>query len=121
MRKLLWNVAGLVFVGIGFVGVFVPLLPTVVFLLLAAYCFARGSEQLHDWLMNHPQFGPPIRDWRQHGAIRRRAKWMAMIAIALSFVMSVGLGAAVWVLGLQAMALGAVSVFVLTRPEGPAP
>jgi hypothetical protein len=115
-----WNAAGLVFVGIGIVGAFVPLLPTVVFLLLAAFCFARGSERLHDWLMNHRQFGPPIRDWRENGAIRRPAKRMAMVAIAASFVFSVALGAAVWMLGLQAMALGAVSVFILTRPEGPA-
>jgi uncharacterized membrane protein YbaN (DUF454 family) len=117
--RLLWSAAGLTFVVIGVVGLFVPLLPGVVFLLLAAFCFARGSKRLHDWLMTHPRFGPPIRDWQQHGAIRRPAKRMAMLAICLSFVLSVGLGAGVRVLGLQALALGAVSAFILTRPEGP--
>jgi len=119
MKRMLWNACGLIFVGIGIVGAFVPLLPTVVFMLVAAFCFARGSPRLHDWLLNHRQFGPPIRDWRENGAIRRPAKRMAMAAIALSFVLSLGLGAKVWVLGLQALALGAVSVFILTRPEGP--
>lgn len=119
MRQLLWNAAGLVFVGTGIVGAFVPLLPSVVFLILAAFCFARGSKRLHDWLMTHPLFGPPIRDWQAHGAIRRPAKRMAMAAICLSFVLSLGLGAGVRVLGLQALALGAVSAFILTRPEGP--
>jgi uncharacterized membrane protein YbaN (DUF454 family) len=119
VTRLFWNACGLIFVGIGIVGAFVPLLPTVVFMLVAAFCFARGSPRLHDWLLNHRQFGPPIRDWRESGAIRRPAKRMAMAAIALSFVLSLGLGAKVWVLGLQALALGAVSVFILTRPEGP--
>ena len=119
MRRFLWNIAGLTLFAIGAIGAFLPFLPTVVFMLLAAYCFARGSRRLHDWLMNHRQFGPAIRDWQQHGAIRRPAKRMAMVAIALSFVFSFGIGFADWVLAAQAMALGGVSVFILTRPEGP--
>ncbi len=120
MRRMLWNIAGLIFFAIGVVGAFLPLLPTVVFMLLAAYCFARGSERLHHWLTNHRQFGPAIHDWNQHGAIRRPAKRMAMVAIGLSFALSVGVGVADWVLAVQALALGGVSVFILTRPEGPA-
>jgi len=119
MRRTLWNIAGLILVGIGIVGAFVPLLPTVVFMLMATYCFARGSERLHGWLMNHPQFGPPIHDWQQNGAIRRPAKRMAMVAIGLSFALAVGLGLPVWALAIQALALGGVSAFILTRPEGP--
>jgi len=116
---MLWNIAGLVSFAVGVVGAFLPILPTVVFMLLAAYCFARGSDRLHHWLTNHRQFGPAIHDWHQHGAIRRPAKRMAMVAIGLSFALSVGIGVADWVLAVQAMALGGVSVFILTRPEGP--
>jgi uncharacterized membrane protein YbaN (DUF454 family) len=116
---MFWNIAGLTFFAIGAVGAVVPILPTVVFMLLAAYCFARGSQRLHGWLMTHRQFGPAIRDWQRHGAIRRPAKRMAMVAIAFSFALSVGIGIADWVLALQALALGGVSVFILTRPEGP--
>ena len=119
MRRFLWNIAGLIFVALGIVGAFLPFLPTVVFMLVAAFCFARGSERLHRWLVSHPHFGPPIHDWQRHGAIRRPAKRMAMVAIALSFAVAAALGFGVWVLGVQALVLGAVSVFILTRPEGP--
>jgi len=119
VRRMLWNIAGLTFFAIGVVGAFLPLLPTVVFMLLATCCFARGSPRLHGWLMNHRQFGPAIHDWQRHGAIRRSAKRMAMLAIAFSFALSVGIGIAYWVLAVQAMVLGSVSVFILTRPEGP--
>ena len=120
MTRLFWNTAGLAFLALGIVGALLPFLPTVVFLLLAAFCFARGSERLHTWLVTHPQFGPPIADWHRHGAIRRSAKRMAMVAIALSFLVSAALGFGAVVLGVQALVLGAVSVFILTRPEGPA-
>ena len=116
---MLWNIAGLSFFAIGVVGAFVPILPTVVFMLLAAFCFARGSPRLHHWLMSHRRFGPAIHDWNRHGAIRRPAKRLAMGAIALSFALSVAIGLADWVLAVQALALGGVSVFILTRPEGP--
>ena len=119
MRSMLWNIVGLTFFAIGVVGALVPILPTVVFMLLAAFCFARGSPRLHHWLTNHRQFGPAIDDWHRHGAIRRPAKRMAMVAIGLSFALSVGIGVADWVLAVQAMVLGGVSVFILTRPEGP--
>ncbi len=119
MGRMLWNIAGLIFFATGVVGAFLPLLPTVVFMLLAAFCFARGSQRLHDWLMNHRQFGPAIHGWQRHGAIRRPAKRVAMVAIAFSFALSVGIGVADWVLAVQAMVLGGVSVFILTRPEGP--
>ena len=119
MRRLFWNVAGLIFVAFGIAGAFLPFLPTVVFMLVAAFCFARGSERLHRWLVHHPHFGPAIQDWQRHGAIRRPAKRMAMVAIALSFAVAVALSFEVWVLGVQALVLGAVSVFILTRPEGP--
>ncbi len=100
-------------------GVFLPLLPTVPFMILAAFCFARGSERFHDWLVNHPRFGPAIRDWRAHGAISRRGKMFAAGGIALAFGMSILLGVKMWVLMLQAVVLCGVAVFILTRPHGP--
>ena len=104
----LWTLGGLASVALGVIGVFVPLLPTVPFMLLAAFCFARGSERFHTWLMDHPQFGPAIHDWQRHGAISRRAKIAAMVAIALAFGLSLVLGVKTWVLIVQAVVLSCV-------------
>lgn len=77
---------GLALVAIGFVGAFLPVLPTTPFLILAAGCFARSSARLESWLLDHPRFGPLLRAWRDHGAIPRRAKAMALAGSALGFV-----------------------------------
>jgi len=119
MMRALWVTAGIIATALGVAGLFLPLLPGVAFLLLAAFCFARGSRRLHDWLLTHPRLGPPIDEWYRHGAIRRPAKRMAVLAIGLSFIFPVAFGAPVWVTGLQTLALGAVVAFILTRPEGP--
>lgn len=117
MRQI-WFLGGLVALGLGAIGVILPLVPTVPFLLLAAFCFSRSSRRLHDWLMTHPVFGPPIHDWRERGAISRRAKWLATVSIAAAFGISVAMGVAAPFLLIQMAVLAAVSTFIWTRPEG---
>ena len=73
----LWLTAGMLFLGLGLLGVLLPILPTTPFLLLAAWCFARSSPRLHGWLLGHRLFGPPIRNWEENGAISRPAKRLA--------------------------------------------
>ena len=119
--RMLWTLAGCGAFALGFLGVFLPLLKTVPFMILAAFCFARGSERFHDWLVDHPQFGPAIRDWRSHGAISRKGKMWAVVGIALAFGISLVLGVKLWVLGVQAVVLVLVATFVLTRPDGAPP
>jgi len=75
--------AGFVCMGLAGLGVFLPLLPTTPFLLVAAACFARSSPRFYRALLGNRVFGPLIRDWREHRAIPLRAKWMAITAIAL--------------------------------------
>lgn len=118
--RLFWKLAGLLAFGLGVVGVFLPLLPTTPFMLLAAWCFARGSERLHDWLLSHPRFGPLIENWQRHGAIPRRVKYYAVISMALSFVIAAGLGVPKVALIAQAVVLLGVAIFLVTRPEAPA-
>lgn len=115
--RIIWIIGGLTSLGLAFVGVFLPLLPTVPFLLLAAFCFARSSEQLHHWLVTHPRFGPPIRDWRDHGGISVKGKRAATLSIAAVFGISLVLGLRPWILAVQAIVLVTVLLFIWTRPS----
>ncbi|MBS9717652.1 YbaN family protein [Pseudohalocynthiibacter aestuariivivens] len=115
--RLLWVSIGLFTLALGLIGAFLPILPTVPFLLLSAFCFARSSKRLYNWLLSHPVFGPPIQDWRKNGAIRRRAKILATASIATAFIVPFALSVAPSVLTLQAVVLVAVLIFIWTRPE----
>ena len=113
-----WLCLGLLCVALAGIGVVLPLMPTTVFLLIAAFAFARSSPRLHSWLLEHKLFGKLIRDWQEHGAISKRAKGAAMLSMAAVLVLSAALRAPLWVLGLQAVILGCVALFILTRPDG---
>lgn len=115
----LWTVAGLLAFALGAVGALLPLLPTVPLMLLAAFCFARGSEGFHRWLVSHPRFGPPIRDWQESRAISRPAKRAAVAAMALAFFASLVMALPAQALAIQAAVLACVLTFILTRPDGP--
>jgi uncharacterized membrane protein YbaN (DUF454 family) len=83
--RVAWLCLGLVLVAIGFVGVFVPLLPTTDFLILALPCFARSSPRLELWLLRHPRFGPPLVAWRERGAVPHHAKIASCAGMAFGF------------------------------------
>lgn len=76
---------GFISLALGVLGVFLPLLPTTVFILVAAYCFARSSERFYTGLLNNKRFGPAIRDWQTHKCMSRRSKTYAVAMIVLSF------------------------------------
>lgn len=85
--RTVYLAAGLLFVALGFVGAFLPVLPTTPFLILAVACFARSSRRLESWLLDHPRFGPTLRDWRERGAIPRKAKMMSLAGTSAGFVL----------------------------------
>jgi uncharacterized protein len=76
---------GWVFVGLGVIGLIMPMMPGAVFLIIAAWCFARSSPRFEAWLLNHPRLGQPLRDWRAAGAIPRSAKIFACAGMAIGF------------------------------------
>ncbi|WP_112312552.1 YbaN family protein [Pseudogemmobacter bohemicus] len=116
--RALFMALGLFFTGLGFVGALLPVLPTVPFLILAAACFTRSSERLERWLMDHPRFGPLLRDWRDKGAIPRRAKWMAAAGCTVGFLLFLWGSHPGWPLILVVAAIMVFGVFfVFTRPD----
>jgi uncharacterized protein len=117
-----WWLLAYASLGIGIVGIFVPGLPTTVFILIAAYAASRGSDRLHRYLVLHPRFGPVIRDWQAHGAVSRRAKWAATLAMAISasillaIMLSVG-GHRWWMAALPIACMAGVALWLWLRPE----
>lgn len=87
--RSIFLVLGFFFLGMAFVGVVVPLIPTVGPVLLAAFFFSKSSERFDDWLVNNRLFGKIVRDWRAGLGFTIRAKTIAIIAIIATFTISV--------------------------------
>lgn len=81
MHKPLFITLGLLLVGLAVLGIFLPVLPTTPFLLLALACFGKSSEKLHNWLLTNKTFGPFIRQWHETRSMPRKAKVYAIISI----------------------------------------
>jgi len=113
---MLWLRLGLSAVALAMIGVVLPLLPTVPFLLLAAFCFARSSDRLHTWLLDHAIFGPLITAWIDTRSISQTAKHYAAISIITIFSLSVILRLKFGLLVLQGVILSGVLAFIWTRP-----
>ena len=82
--KILYLTIGWLCTALGLIGAFLPVMPTTPFLLLAVWAFSRSSPRLRAWLYHHPRYGPPIRDWFEHGAISSRVKVFAIITMSMS-------------------------------------
>jgi uncharacterized membrane protein YbaN (DUF454 family) len=117
LKRGLFLLLGLSSLALGVIGIVVPLLPTAPFILLAAYCFARSSQTLHNWLMTHPWFSDGLSQWQQHRAIRKGLKRKALFVTALSFLLSILIVPLVWLkLMLVIMACGLL-LFLWKIPE----
>ena len=73
---------GFAFLAVALLGVFLPLLPTTPFVLLAAGCFAQSSERMHRWILDNPTFGPMVRDWNARRCVSVRVKAVALVSMA---------------------------------------
>ena len=114
---LFWRVVAIVCVVIGFVGVFVPGLPTVPFLLVAAWAAGRGWPALERWLLDHPRHGDSIRRWRERGAVSRRAKWAASAMMVVSAAILAASPLPLWTRLAVPALMAAVALWLWRRPE----
>lgn len=116
--RLIYIAIGCAAIVLGVIGIFLPLLPTTPFLLVAAWAFAKSSPRLESWLVTHPRLGRPLRDWRERGAIPARAKLIAVAAMAasLAYVLLVPSIPAYGKIG-AALVLACCATFILTRPS----
>ncbi|WP_321392883.1 YbaN family protein [Emcibacter sp.] len=117
-KRWIYNLLGAVFFITGFIGIFLPVLPTTVFMILALWAFSNGSEQFHQWLYHHPTFGPPLQAWEERGVIPLKGKIMAVLVMSLSALYLVFLTAApVYAVIAAIICMICVAVFVVTRPS----
>ena len=87
--RILFNIAGGIALALGLLGIFLPLLPTTPFVLLAAACFARGSERFHQWLLANRTFGPMVNEWERHRSLPYRTKVTAIVLMSLTMAVSI--------------------------------
>lgn len=108
---------GLFFVALGVIGAFLPVMPTTIFIILAAWSFGKSSPRLEKWLLNHRIFGPPLRAWRAEGAIPHVAKIVAVTSMASGYALFLWQAhPASWLAALVALILLACATYVLSRP-----
>ena len=88
MSKIILLALGWICVGLGFIGIFVPGLPTTIFLIIALWAFTKSSKRLRNWLLNHKRFGPILRNWQEHRVVPLRAK-ILMVILQISVVIIV--------------------------------
>ena len=117
LTRWLWRALALLSLTLAAIGIVLPILPTVPFLLLAAWAAGKGWPALEAWLLNHAQFGPSIRNWRERGAVPRRAKWAATAMMGISAAMlaltPLHLAAKITIPALMAV----VAVWLWRRPD----
>ncbi len=116
MARPLWLAAGGVFFALGWIGLILPMMPGFVFLLLSVLCFARSNPEWERRMMDHPTYGPSLRDWRERRAVSRRAKKSALLFMAVAGAL------AWWMIGypyafVSVAILCTVAAWLWTRPE----
>ncbi|MEG3618879.1 YbaN family protein [Magnetovibrio sp. PR-2] len=117
-KKHVFIALGWIFFALGVIGAFLPVMPTVLFMILALWAFANGSEELHNWLYNHPRFGPSLQRWDKHRVIPLHGKIAAIGGMALSLIYVIGFSEAPAVAKFAATAFITFgAIYVITKPS----
>ncbi|WP_019529377.1 YbaN family protein [Dasania marina] len=117
MTRLLALILAYFFLALAIVGVFLPGLPTVPFLLLTAWFAARGSDRLHGWLYAHPHLGKLLIDWEQQGAVSRTSKVIAVLMLIISWAVMLNRLDNIWLLTAIAILFITIAMYLISRPE----
>lgn len=118
-KRTVYIVLGWIMVALGFIGVLLPVMPTTIFLIIAAWCFGRSSPRLEKWLLDHPVFGPTLVKWRKHGEIPVRVKWIACGGMAFGYAsFYYSARPSPLLAGFVALFFIASAAYVLSRPSG---
>jgi ATP-binding cassette, subfamily C, bacterial CydC len=112
-------VLGMTALALGLIGVVVPGMPTTVFLIIALWAFARSSRRFHDWLWQHPRFGPTLNAWSRYRVVPRRAKWAASLLMSVSLIIMAVTGAPPAAIAGVAVICAAVLAYLWPKPEQP--
>ncbi len=118
-KRFVLILVGLLALALGAIGIFVPLLPTTPFVLVAAIAFANSSEKLHQWLLDHDVFGPLIENWRRYGAINRNTKVLSVLSMISIIAISLVMDVPSYVVIIQGLVLTISATFIVTRPLPP--
>lgn len=116
IMRLLWLGIGWASVALGAIGAFLPIMPTVPFLILAVWAFSRSSPYLRDRILDHPTFGPPIRAWQERGVISTVARVWAILAMAAGVAWTLWLGLPIYAIMGQVTVCLLISLYLVTRP-----
>ena len=87
MKRMILISLGWFCVSLGFIGIFVPGIPTTIFLIIALWAFTKSSKKLRHWLLNHKRFGPILNNWQEHKVVPRRAKILMVVLMSLAVVL----------------------------------
>lgn len=117
MKRQMNFAFGIGCVGLGVLGAFLPVMPSTIFFILAAYFFSQSSERMEAWVLNHPRFGPPVRQWQETRSISRPAKIAALTGMSVSLVIMLVTGTPLIGLAFAIPTLIFSAIYVWTRPE----
>jgi uncharacterized membrane protein YbaN (DUF454 family) len=105
MKKFLWKLLGFASLGMAYVGVVTPGIPYSIFVVFAAYCFAKGSPRMHTWLYNHKFFGPFLTNWTQKRVFPQRMKYFMLAMMSSSLII-------MWLTGVKPIGIVSTAVFM---------
>ena len=106
MKKLFWNTLGFLSLGMAYIGVITPGIPYSIFVVFAAYCFSKGSERMHRWIMNHKIFGPFLTNWNEKRVFPQKMRYLMLTMMSISIII-------MYVSGVKPVGILSTAVFMM--------